>query len=297
MASQRVIGLAASLLDRAGQAAVRGDWAEMESLGKAALALDPSDEDAAAVVRAAGVMLAASPRTAADEQTGQVYVLRPEDRRATFVASLSGMYLLVALGFFIWMLFDTWTGRDLIVTQMGYSKDVLTHGSYRLLAFTALAGGLGGILNGIRSLISWHAERDAYGVRFIWKDVACPFIGGTVGVFAYVALRSGVGVVSGDFSLSDPNGIATLSAFAVAAVAGFSWHQVFKWLDSQANRIFSTTAASVPASKASGARAGTSGPSPAPVAVDASAAQADLPPLAPVANADAEAPAAGPAAG
>ena len=48
---------------------------------------------------------------------------------------------------------------------------------------------------------------------------------------------SGVAAFDGNFSLDQPGGSASLSAFAVAAVAGSSWHQAFKWLDSKGNIV------------------------------------------------------------
>ena len=181
---------------------------------------------------------------ATDEQTGKVFALKHESKVATTIAGISAVYLLAALAFLLWMLFDTWSRRNLLLHGIGYDQQVLDSGTFRLLAFTAIAGGLGGAVDGLRSLISWHSEREAYGPRFIWRDLALPLLGATIGLIAYLALRGGVGVVNGDFSLDQTTGTPVVSAFALAAVAGFSSRQVFRWIDAQANRIFSVTAGS-----------------------------------------------------
>lgn len=181
---------------------------------------------------------------AIDEQTGNVFALKHESKVATTIAGISAVYLLAALGFLLWLLFDTWSRRNLLLSGMGYDQQSLDSGTFRLLAFTAIAGGLGGTVDGLRSLISWHSEREAYGPRFIWRDLALPPLGATIGLMAYMALRGGVGVVSGDFSLDQTAGTPVVSAFALASVAGFSSRQVFRWIDAQANRIFSVTAGS-----------------------------------------------------
>ena len=106
------------------------------------------------------------------------------------------------------------------------------------MAYVAIAGALGGAVDGIRSIIAWHSERKAYGARYIWKDLSLPPIGAAVGLIAYLTLRSGVGVVNGDFSLQQQGASPAVAAFAVAALAGFSSFQVFRWLDAEANKLF-----------------------------------------------------------
>jgi hypothetical protein len=178
-------------------------------------------------------------KTARDDQTNKVFVLKLETKWAAFVASISAVYLIITLAFLLWLLFDTWSGRNQLLHRFGYGKDILDRESFRLLAYVAIAGALGATVDGIRSIVSWHSEREAYGPRFIWKDLSLPFIGAALGLIVYVTVRGGVGVFNGNFSFDQPGSMPKVSAFAVSALAGFSCWQVFRWLDAKANQLFS----------------------------------------------------------
>jgi hypothetical protein len=178
-------------------------------------------------------------KTAHDDQTDKVFVIKPETKWATFVASVSAVYLIGALAFLLWLLFDTWSGRNQLLYRFGYGREIFARESFRLLAFVAIAGALGATVDGIRSIVSWHSEREAYGPRFIWKDLSLPFIGAALGLIVYVTVRGGVGVFNGNFSFDQSGTMPKVSAFAVSALAGFSCWQVFRWLDAKANQLFS----------------------------------------------------------
>ncbi|HME24058.1 MAG TPA: PASTA domain-containing protein [Acetobacteraceae bacterium] len=174
-------------------------------------------------------------------QTGKSFKIKPEGPLATVAAWIASVYLICALGFLLWLLFDTWTGRNLLLNYWGYDKAILASSSFRLMAYVAIGGALGGAVDGIRSIISWHAERGVYGSRFVWKDFSLPLIGAAVGLIVYATVRSGAGIFSGDFSLDHAGSTPALSAFAVASLSGFSCLQVFRWLDGQANKLFRVT--------------------------------------------------------
>jgi hypothetical protein len=174
-----------------------------------------------------------------DEQTGISFKVVKESRLSATVAALSAAYLSAAMLFLLWLLLDTWTGRNLILGALGYGKALGTP-TFRLMAFVAIGGALGAAVDGMRSLVFWHSERGAYSSRFIWRDLSLPLVGATVGLMTYVAVRGGAGVLNGDFTLDQKGGSPAISAFSVAALAGFSARQVFRWLDAQANRLFST---------------------------------------------------------
>ena len=182
-----------------------------------------------------------APNYAVDEQTGKRFKIAPEGPLATAAAIVAMVYLLVALGVLLWMLFDTWAGRNLVLDALGYDHKVLVSPTFRLMAYVAIGGSMGGAVDGIRSVVSWHSERGAYGARFLWKDLSLPLSGAAVGLFVYATVRGGAGILSGDFSLSKGGGAPALAAFAVSALAGFSSQQVFRWLDAQANRMFKVT--------------------------------------------------------
>jgi hypothetical protein len=176
-----------------------------------------------------------------DDQTGETYRLAPETPFARVVASVVAVYLIGMLAFLLWLLFDTWAGRNTILTALGYKGAVLTSPTFRLMAYVAIGGALGGTIDALRSLISWHAQQRAYGVRFVWKDLSLPLAGATLGLFAYITVKGGAGVFNGDFTLDPKGGEPTIAAFAVAALAGFSATQVYRWLDDKANKLFSIT--------------------------------------------------------
>ena len=179
------------------------------------------------------------PEYDADEQTGIVYMRRLEEPGDTAMARVSFVYLLLALGGLFLLLLDTWSGRDAALSALGFDAARLRLPAFRLMAYVAIGGAMGATLDGIRSNIFWHSERQAYGGRFIWRDLTLPLCGAAVGLIAYVAVRSGAGVVDGDFSFDGKTAAPAMVGFGMSAVAGFSYHQMFRWLDAQASRVFS----------------------------------------------------------
>jgi hypothetical protein len=177
---------------------------------------------------------------AEDRQSGQMFMIQKETRLATIVASISGLYSASALVFFIWMALDTLLQKHTLLDGLGYNTAVLNSDGYRLLAVTGIAGALGGTVDTIRSLIHWHAEREAYAPRFIWRDIAMPWIGGVIGVLTYVIVRSGTGLINGDFSPNESGGVTILAAAALGFLGGFSSRKAFRWLDDRGNVLFST---------------------------------------------------------
>jgi len=181
----------------------------------------------------------AEPEYDVDEQTGVVYRRRLEEPGDTAMARLSFVYLLLALAGLFLLLLDTWSGRNAALSALGFDTARLRLPAFRLMAYVTIGGAMGATLDGIRSNIFWHSEREAYGGRFIWRDLTLPLCGAAVGLIAYVAVRSGAGVVDGDLSFDGKTGGAAMVGFGMAAVAGFSYRQMFRWLDAQASRVFS----------------------------------------------------------
>lgn len=173
-----------------------------------------------------------------DEQTGKLFRLKREDKFAAKIAGVSATYLILMLGFLLWLLFDTWAGRNQLLVYWGYDPKLLSSDTFRLLALVAIGGAIGGAVDGIRSIVAWHSEREAYGPRFIWKDLSLPLTGAAVGLLVYITVRGGAGAFSGDFSLSGGGGAPELAAFSVASLSGFSSQQVYRWFDAQANKLF-----------------------------------------------------------
>jgi len=171
-----------------------------------------------------------------DEQTGDRFPKSTEKWYDTVAAWASAVYLLAVLLFLGWQLLDIWIGQ---YTLLGAYPNKGSLGSpiFKLLAYTAIGGGLGGVVNGLRSLISWHSERQSFGVRFIWKYLSLPPLGATLAVMVYGLMRGGIAVFSGGFT-GDANTVSSLTALALGSLAGYGSHQVFIWLDQQVNKLF-----------------------------------------------------------
>ena len=181
---------------------------------------------------------------ARDESTGLVYELHPEERMDIIFAIISIIYLLIMLAFFFWQLFDVWLGQYSLAYWVGYKKEDIERfvsPTFRLIAFTFIGGGLGGVINGIRSIIGWHSERAAFGRRFTWKYIVAPWIGTTLALFVFALIRSGLAVLGGDFQADSASIRQTLSMFAIGVLSGYGSREVFIWLDAQVKRIFKVT--------------------------------------------------------
>jgi len=179
-----------------------------------------------------------------DDQTGKVFELQDETSLDFWTAVASTIYLLVMLVFFLWLLFDVWFGQFSLATIIGYKElgRLAASPTFHLLAYTIIGGALGGIVNSIRSILVWHSERQAFGVRFVWKYVTAPWLGATLALLVYALIRSGITVFGGDGSITSTTIVQSLATLGMGALAGYGWRQVFIWLDAQVNKIFKTTA-------------------------------------------------------
>jgi hypothetical protein len=176
--------------------------------------------------------------------------LNTEDPWDTTFAVISMVYLLLMLAFFFWQLFDVWIGKYSLAHWVKYDEENigrLASPTFRLIAFTFIGGGLGGVINGIRSLVGWHSEKVAFGRRFVWKYITFPWIGTTLALFAFALVRSGLAVIGGDFQAETTN-VAnirqTLSMFAIGVLSGYGSREFFIWLDAQVKKVFKVTSES-----------------------------------------------------
>lgn len=181
-----------------------------------------------------------------DPQTGKSYDLMSEAIWDIVAAIFSFLYLLFMLVLFSLALFDIYHGQNRVLEFL-FSKDMIYPDSplCRLIAYAVIGGGLGGIINGFRSIIMWHSERNAFGWRFMWKYITLPPIGAVLAAMVYALVYGGIGVLGGDFTPDENSANQALSAFGIGALAGYGSQKVFKWLDYYVNRIFSTTQAEV----------------------------------------------------
>ncbi|MCG3207125.1 MAG: hypothetical protein FOGNACKC_00725 [Anaerolineae bacterium] len=177
-------------------------------------------------------------RFAVDEQTGKVYELKKENRVDYVFAIVSIIYLLLVMAFFFWLLFDVWIGQYRLATVFGYPTELLSSPAFRLPAYAFIGGALGGTVNGIRSFLVWHAERFAFGQRFIWKYVTAPWLGAALALFTFALIRSGVVVFNGDNAPDVASFSQVLATFGIGVLAGYGSREVFIWLDAQVKRLF-----------------------------------------------------------
>jgi hypothetical protein len=141
-------------------------------------------------------------------------------------------YLLLMLAFLSWELFDTWISRYLLLKQVGYGLQ--NPQTLRLIAFTIIAGALGGVVNGLRSTLQYH---DRFDRRHAWKYLCAPWMGATLALFVYALLRSSVSVLGGS-GVGSVSNAQVLSNFSVGALVGYGSKDVFVWLDDKVTKIF-----------------------------------------------------------
>ena len=150
-------------------------------------------------------------------------------------AICSMLYLLGLLALFTWVLFDTWSGNYLPLRFLKYDIAVINKPAFRLVAFTVIAGGLGGVLNGLRSTLTYY---NGFSQRYLWKYMAAPWMGATLALFVYALVRSSLVVLGGDAATQTVGAAQILSNFAAGALAGYGAKDVFFWLDSRVEKIF-----------------------------------------------------------
>ena len=180
--------------------------------------------------------------TVLDEQTGKSFKLEPEKGWDIAAAIFSILYLVAMLAFFSWQLVETCVGQGLLLKLfLPKGVDYPNSPLYRLMAYTVIGGGLGGIVNGIRSFISWHAERKAFGRRYVWKYITLPLLGAVLAAIVYAIVRGGIAALGGSYTPGEGFTNQAMSAFAIGALSGYGSHKVFKWLDGHVNKLFRIT--------------------------------------------------------
>lgn len=183
-------------------------------------------------------MPAENPEYAVDDQTGRSYKLEKESAWDLLAAIFSAVYLLAALGFFLWQLADVGMGQMTLLGWLGYAKDDLIGIAYQLPLYAFLGGAIGGTVRSLRGFVSWHLERKAFGGRFIWKHIMAPWMGATLGVIIYAVFRSGVGLLDTGAGDANPSSSLMLVMLALGILSGYGSEKAFVWLDAQATRIF-----------------------------------------------------------
>lgn len=175
-----------------------------------------------------------------DEQTGQAFEALPERWFDVLSAWISAVYSLVVIGYLGYVVLDVWSEAyklwpPWITSQI---EDPGSASVFKLIVFTAVGGGMGAAVNNIRGFVSWHAERRAFGWRFIWKYLSLPPLGATLAVLVYGILQGGIAVFNGGNVGGTGTALTSLSAWATGTLAGYGSHKVFIWLDDKVNTLF-----------------------------------------------------------
>jgi PASTA domain len=173
-----------------------------------------------------------------DEQ-GRPWEIAPEKTIDRIVANISVGYLLAVLFFFLWQLFDVWTGQYTLLKWVRFPNiQILANATFHLAVYSFIGGALGGIINGLRSCLRWHTEYKAFGHQFLLKYIVAPWSGAVLGLFAFAFTKSGLAVFGGNTSTSTSNISQMLATFIFAVLAGYGSYQFFKWLDAMVSRFF-----------------------------------------------------------
>jgi multisubunit Na+/H+ antiporter MnhB subunit len=183
-------------------------------------------------------------KCARDEQTGNWFEIVPEENLDTAFAIVSYVYLFLAFGFFLWLLFDTWARKYTFALLIGYStaesQSLLNSQIFRSFAYAFIGGALGGVIAGYRSCVYWHSEKRAFCWRYLWKYLCFPWLGATLALVVYAIIGSGVAIIGGSVNFgTDTAGVTRMmSALAIGSLVGYGSPQVVKWLDNQVNILF-----------------------------------------------------------
>ncbi|HEY0726952.1 MAG TPA: PASTA domain-containing protein [Pyrinomonadaceae bacterium] len=175
-----------------------------------------------------------------DEQTGQAFEALPEHWFDVLSAWISAAYSLMVIGYLGYVVLDVWSEAYKLWPSW-ITKQIEDPGSanvFKLIVYTAVGGGMGAAVNNIRGFVSWHAERRAFGWRFIWKYLSLPPLGATLAVLVYGILQGGMAVFNGGNVGGTGTAITSLSAWATGTLAGYGCHKVFIWLDDKVNTLF-----------------------------------------------------------
>lgn len=162
-----------------------------------------------------------------------VRALRKNSDRTTAVICI--LYLLSLLATFSWLLFDTWIGNHFLLRALQYDLVALNDTSFRVVIFTVIAGGLGGIINGLRSTLNYY---NGFNQRYAWKYLTAPWMGVTLALFVYALIRSSIVAFGGSATTANISTPQILTNFAAGALAGYGSKDVLVWLDAAVHRLF-----------------------------------------------------------
>ncbi len=181
----------------------------------------------------------------ADKQTGAIYELGQENIFDIIAATASAFYLFCMFFLLLWLFLDIRTGRMLLLSYFFETDAPCFHSvTFRMIVYVAVGGSLGGIINGLRSILQWHSDRKSFGWRHFWKYLILPCLGAALAIIVYAIVRSGLAVVGVDLSAKTaegdvPDSLKQIFAlFSLGSLSGYGSHQVFRWLDKKVAGLF-----------------------------------------------------------
>jgi hypothetical protein len=145
------------------------------------------------------------------------------------------LYLLFLLLFFNWLLFDTWMDSHFLFRLVRYDTTRLSTPFFHLIAYTVIGGAMGGIVNGIRSVLIYYKGFDS---NYFWKYISAPWTGAALAVIGFAILRSTVAIFGGAAPGASANTPQALANFGIGVLAGYGSRDVFIWLDKQVSKLF-----------------------------------------------------------
>jgi hypothetical protein len=169
-------------------------------------------------------------------QSDDANMTHPTLEGDTGVGTFSLLYLLFALAFVSWLLFDTWMdAHTLLHGVLRYDLSRLQSPEFHLIAYSILGGAMGGIVNGIRSALMYYSS---FNRRYLWKYITAPWMGAALALIGFALLRSTVAIFGGQSTTPDAITPQFLANFGIGALAGYGAKDVFIWLDAQVNKLF-----------------------------------------------------------
>jgi hypothetical protein len=145
------------------------------------------------------------------------------------------VYLLLGLTFLAWLLLDTWTSHNWLLLHIGYNGTQLSPPTFRILAFTILGGALGGVLNGVRSVVQNY---QGFSRAYMGKYITAPWTGALLALIVFALVCGGSAVFGGGLTVGNLTGAQSLSNFAIGALVGYGAKDVLVWLDARVSSIF-----------------------------------------------------------
>lgn len=163
---------------------------------------------------------------------------QPQAELAPFEVRFVLVLYLLAIGFFfLYLLFDTWSG-DLDIPRAVFQlpESFLDSSLFQSFMMAASGGGLGGV---IYSLLAFHRHvsvRRDFGSAYAWGFFLSPWIAMILGQVVFALVQGGILVFATGTPSADA--LAEMGYFGFGFLAGFGWNSVTEKLRELINQLF-----------------------------------------------------------